>query len=146
MKNIVFKTKFDECKNLNKIVKKIDNNFFTNISYKLLNLWIFYPLLMMFITYKFNSTISRNIMFYLLIFIGVIGLIVGILKIIKTKEKNIGIILGILLLIWCLITSLFSNNYNLAFTGELYRKEGFETYLLYGGIFLLGILINDKNM
>lgn len=146
MKNIVFKTKFDECKNLNEIVKKIDDNFFTNISYKLLNLWIFYPLLMMLITYKFNSTISRNIMFYLLIFIGVIGLIVGILKIIKTKEKNIGIILGMLLLIWCLITSLFSNNYDLAFTGELYRKEGFETYLLYGGIFLLGILINDKNM
>ena len=85
-------------------------------------------------------------MFYLLIFIGVIGLIVGILKIIKTKEKNIGIILGMLLLIWCLITSHFSNNYDLAFTGELYRKEGFETYLLYGGIFLLGILINDKNM
>ena len=154
MKNVVFKTKFDDCKNLREILDKIDNSFFEKVSYKLLSMWILYPLLMMIITYKFNNDLARNIMFYLLIFIGISGILLGVIyslkKFYKKEKINIKkyltIILGIILLIWCLFTSFFADNYNLTFTGELYRKEGLQTYFLYGGILLLGALLKNKKL
>lgn len=154
MKNVVFKTKFDDCKNLREILDKIDNSFFEKVSYKLLSMWILYPLLMMFITYKFNNDLARNIMFYLLIFIGVLGILLGIIYSLKkfykkekiSIKKYLPIILGFILLFWCLFTSFFTNYYNLTFTGEPYRKEGLQTYFLYSGILLLGILLKNKKL
>lgn len=154
MKNVVFKTKFDDCKTLREILDKIDNSFFEKVSYKLLSMWILYPLLMMFITYKFNNDLARNIMFYLLIFIGVLGILLGIIYSLKkfykkqkiSIKKYLPIILGFILLFWCLFTSFFTNYYNLTFTGEPYRKEGLQTYFLYSGILLLGILFKNKKL
>ena len=116
MKNVVFKTKFDDCKNLREILDKINNSFFEKVSHKLLSMWILYPLLMMFITYKFNNDIARNIMFYLLIFIGISGILLGILYSLKkfykrekiSIKKYLPIILGFILLFWCLFTSFFT--------------------------------------
>lgn len=154
MKNIVIKTKFDDCKTLREVLDKINNNFFEKVSYYLLNLWILYPLLMMFITYKLNNDLARNIMYYFLIVVGMSGILLGILCTLKkfykkekfSIKKYLPIILGIILLIWCTFTSFFSKNFILTFTGELYRKEGLQTYFLYGGILLLNILIKNNKL
>lgn len=154
MKNVVFKTKFDDCKTLREILDKINVSFFEKASYYLLNLWILYPLLMMFITYISNSDLSRNIMFYILLFIGIIGILLGLIYTLKkfykkekfSIKKYIPIIIGIILLLWCTFTSFFSNDYKLAFTGESYRKEGLQTYFLYSGVLLLGIMLKNKKL
>jgi len=152
MKKVVIKTKFDDCKNLREILDLINNSFFEKVSYFLLSIWILYPLLMMLITSTFNNEIARNIMFYILTFIGSSGILLGIIYYLKqyykkekfSIKKYLPIILGIILLLWCLITSFFSINMNLSIFGELYRKEGLQTYFFYGGILLLGIMLKNK--
>lgn len=154
MKNYTIKTKFDDCKNLREVLDLISNSFFEKASYYLLNIWIFYPLLMMLITYKFYNEVARNIMFYILIFIGMSGILISIIytlkKFYKTKQfdikKYLPYILGIIFLVWCLITCFFSIDKGLSYTGDLYRREGIQTYLLYGGIFSLGILLKDEKL
>lgn len=154
MKNVVIKTKFDDCKTLREILDKISNTFFEKASYYLINLWILYPLLMMLITYTSNNDLARNIMYYVLIIVGMSGILIGTLYTLKrfykkekfSIKKYLPIILGIILLIWCTFTSFFSKNFILTFTGELYRKEGLQTYFLYGGILLLSILLKNKKL
>ena len=151
MKNVVIKTKFDNCKNLREILDLISNSFFEKASYYLLSIWILYPLFMMLITYTSNNDIARNLMFYILVFIGTSGILLGSmygLKKINKKEnfnikKYLPIILGITLLLWCLITCFFSIDIHLSIFGDEYRKDGLQTYFFYGGILLLGI-INQK--
>ena len=152
MKNIKFKTKFDDCKTLREILDKIDDNFFQKMSLILFNIWILYPLCMMLITYYETNDIARDIMYYVLILMGSGGLIIGTFYLLKKYYKNqkfdirenLPYLLGLILLLWLTFTSLFSINYRLSFTGEWYRKEGLETYLLYGGTFILGTMLTNK--
>lgn len=152
MKNVNFKSKFDDCKTLREILDKINEESFNKVSYLLFSLWIFYPLFMMLITYFFNNDLARNIMFYILILIGSCGLITGIIYLLKKYYKNeklnikinLPYIIGIVLILWLTFTSFFSIDYNLTFTGDLYRKEGLETYYLYSGIFILGTILTNK--
>ena len=154
MKNVVIKTKFDDCKNLREILDLINNSFFDKISYYLLSIWILYPLFMMLITYTSNNDIARNIMFYILEFIGSSGILLGIIyslkKFYKKEKFNIKkylpIIIGIILLLWCLITSIFSIDISLSLFGEDYRKEGLQTYFFYSGVLLLGIMLKNKKL
>ncbi|MBE6160209.1 MAG: O-antigen ligase family protein [Lactobacillales bacterium] len=154
MKNIVFKTKFDECKTLKEILDKINDTFFEKSSYYLLNLWILYPLLMMFITYRISNVLARNIMYYILIIVGMSGILIGTIYTLKKfykKEKfnikkYLPIIFGIVLLIWCIFTSFFSERISLSLFGEGYRREGLFTYFLYSGVLLLGIMLKNKKL
>lgn len=154
MNKVLFKTKFDDCKTLREILDKINNSFFEKTSYKLLTIWILYPLLMMFITYTANNEIARDLMYIVLLIIGVLGIILGIIYSFKKFYKNekfyirkyLPLIIGIFLLFWCVLTSYFSINSNISFYGTNYRKEGLQTYFLYSGILLLGILLKNKKL
>ena len=154
MKKAVIKLKFDSCQNLRELLDLINISFFEKISYHLLNIWILYPLFMMLITSTVNNDIARNIMFYILNFIGSFGILLGLVYSLKKfyKKEKFGIkqylpvIIGIILLLWCLITCFFSNDINLSLFGEEYRKEGLQTYFFYGGILLLGIMFKNKKL
>ena len=109
---------------------------------------------MMMITYMSNKDVSRNIMFYILTFIGSCGLLLGLIKGLKkfykkekiSIKKYLPIVIGIVLLLWCLITCIFSIDINLSIFGDYYRKEGLQTYFFYGGILLLSIMIKNKKL
>ena len=105
---------------------------------------------MMILTYKVSNEIARNVMFYLLNFIGISGIIIGItyffVKKIKFSIKQHYIfIVGLLLILWLLITSLFSKDIYLSLIGEVYRKEGFQTYIYYSGVFILSLFLIEEN-
>jgi O-antigen ligase len=94
----------------------------------------------------------------ILLQIGYLGLIAGIFYALKIfYDKNIRLtdknfikrqipnILLLLMLLWSFISAMFAQNLHISFFGDLYRKEGFLTYLAYAGLYLsVFILKNDK--
>ncbi|MBN2268516.1 MAG: O-antigen ligase family protein [Acholeplasmataceae bacterium] len=131
-------------------------------------LWGIIPILLMFFSlfydrssvfsFMFNSSKLTIIWFMLMQQIGYIGMVIVILLIIKSlfnrKLKNIPLksyvlshlveILLILFLLWSLFSSFFSNDLSQSFFGSDYRKDGWFSYLAYGGFFGLGYLVIRK--
>lgn len=127
-------------------------NNLSNISFKLLLIWILTPIFKLIFTPIIGNEVSRFVMFNILIIIGFSGLIISCIYFVKKRifnkieiKKYLPIFIAILLLIWCFITCFFSLDFKLSFFGSFYRKEGFETYLAYFGIFLLGIMLKNKS-
>ena len=85
-------------------------------------------------------------------------IIVGILNIIlyiiyfKLQNKKISFkkhfpfIIWFIFMIWCLISTLISNNKLDAFLGDTYLKNGYLSYIAYSGFMLAGMIINDKKI
>ena len=67
------------------------------------------------------------------------------LKISSLKNKKL-IILFLLFLVWCIITSFTSTNKLIAFTGSIYRSAGLIEYLSCISFALLGFLLNEDNL
>lgn len=117
----------------------------------LLGIWMFIPVLK---EIKTTCVMAFKYEYTFIKFAGLIGLLFLIIDIcIKLRNKEYKkeyekeilpiTVLG-LFLIWTFISSLFSPNKELAFFGTEYRKDGYISYLAYGGFFSLAFLINSK--
>lgn len=140
----------------------------SKISVILLMIWSLIPVLLMFLSlfydhssffsFMFNSSRLAIIWSMMMKQIGYIGFIMVILLIIKSlRNKKINHIsfktyilshsVEILLIIflgWSLITTLFSDNLSISFNGTDYRKDGWLSYLAYGGFYGLGLMLVKK--
>ena len=131
--------------------KKEIAKIFSNVSFYL---GIIYCLLPFFYSLMnlYDNNSASNFRYMFMAIIGSIALFSFIIYIIFLKRnckltfKNIlPLILLISFLIWSFISSCLSNNKSISFLGTDYRKEGFLTYLFYGGFIGIGAMINDKN-
>ncbi len=131
-------------------------------------IWSVIPILLMFLSlfydrssafsFMFNSSKLTIIWFMLMQQIGYLGMIIVVLLIIKSlinrKLNNIPLksyvlshlveILLFLFLLWSLFSSFFSSDLSQSFFGSDYRKDGWFSYLAYGGFFGLGYLVVRK--
>jgi len=117
----------------------------------LLSIWMLIPV---FKNIKITNIIATGQEYTFIIFVGVVGLFFLILNIYinfqkaECKRKYIKEILPILILtifmIWVLISCFFASDITNAFFGNLYRLEGYFTYLGYAGFFACALLIKSK--
>lgn len=131
----------------------------------LLIIWILSPIIIMF---SYNSTQDveqpllltlKHIYWYqILQTIGFLGCILNIIifskSILKAKNEkismkqylknNIFLLFLVLVLFWSILSCLASDNFEVAFNGTLYRKEGLVTYFTYCGIFGCGYVVRNK--
>ena len=137
------------------IMKKVLNEFFDYaylefIAFILIIFWAIAPA----IEYIFKNYIhafSTMYFSFMIYFIGTIGILEYIIFLWKKHIDNAieikkcipQILIGILLII-SLISSIFSNNPNLSFFVEGYRKEGLIVYIMYIGFILSSSIIKDK--
>lgn len=50
----------------------------------------------------------------------------------------------LLLLIWAILSTIFSDNFRLSLSGSMYRRDGLISYIAYAGLFTCGYLLNEK--
>lgn len=128
-------------------------------------IWSLIPILLMILSlfydrssafsFMFNSSRLTIIWYMLMQQIGFLGFIIVIIHVVKSiKDKKINHvplktyvlnhaveILFMIFLGWSFITALCSDHLSLSFNGSDYRKDGWFSYLAYGGFFGLGYLI-----
>lgn len=117
----------------------------------LLAIWMFIPIL------KEIKPVAQLITTYevtYIQFVGIWGVFFLVLEVLK-KSKNVKdkkeydktmlpIILLTIFMIWTLVSSIFAPNINNAFFGEVYRQEGYITYLGYAGFFCCAFFIKSQ--
>lgn len=127
----------------NKIKKIKDITIFI-----LLTIWILVPILKEILIVR-HEIICVN-------FIGLIGIYLFLLKLYEDfmskqnkKEflkENLPIFILFIFMLWTLISSIFASDRDLAFNGDVYRKEGYLTYLTYAGFFGLAYFLESKKL
>lgn len=136
-----------KCKSIKEIINTIPNKIFIKISFYVLCLWCLIPSFIL-ITNIFVKESASYYSFTGLIFIGVIGIINGFIYIYKNNlklHKKIPFILFLIFLGWSFISCLLAPNFNYAFWGTPYRREGFITYIFYMGFFLNGFVVSKDS-
>ena len=93
--------------------------------------------------------------YVILILVGVCGIVflgaklcINFEKVEDKKQyffKILPIFIFLLYMIWTLISSVLSDNKNLAFFGTDYRKDGYISYIAYAGCFGLAFCMSSKN-
>lgn len=101
--------------------------------------------------YLFNISLNRNVellnhLFLVILFVNNIIIIKKYFKKNKQKKLNTIYLLTIFLYIWMLLSCLLSKNKQMSFFGDIYRKEGYFTYLLYFNLALSGFLLYKNNL
>lgn len=110
------------------------------------------------IYYSINRFDLGVLWFILLQQIGLLGCLLAILLILKNlvciKEINnqrkyliynhYSVVFLIFLLIWTILSTIFSNNIILSINGTAYRRDGLISYIAYAGLFSCGYILNDK--
>lgn len=104
--------------------------------------------------YGYKATI--NIWYYLILYIGIIGFVYGIYRIVKeidlkkvSLKDKIPFILLIIFLIFAILSTLNSSNFMLSLMGSDYRKDGLYSYIAYIGVGLTSMFImkaKEKNV
>ena len=102
------------------------------------------------------SQFAIDIHYHFLKIIGMIGLFFLTITLYINFEKSenkreylksiIPIFFFLLYMIWTLISALNATVKDIAFNGTPYRKEGYFTYLAYGGVFGLAFCINSSKL
>ena len=145
-----------ECKTAKELFEKIPISFIHKIIYVLLSVWLINPLITM-LTNIFSFSSPIIFLHTILLQLGYLCFIVGIFGFIKLHiindfkfydktyfKKSLPFIFMFLLLIWSLISAFLADDYQNSFFGDLYRKEGFLTYLAYAGFFISVIILFDE--
>ena len=104
--------------------------------------------------YGYKTTI--NIWYYLILYIGIIGFVYGIYRIVKeidlkevSLKDKIPFILLIIFLIFAILSTLNSSNFMVSLMGSDYRKDGLYSYIAYIGVGLTSMFImkaKEKNV
>jgi len=122
----------------------------------LIILLLFIPLIVL-LSYKLlGYKLTISIWYYLILYIGIIGFVYGIYKILKNinlkqvsiKDK-IPFIMIIIFLLLAIISTINSSNVVLSLMGSEYRKDGLYSYIAYIGIGLVSMFIikdREKNI
>lgn len=131
----------------------------------LLIIWTLSPIIIMFsythtqdIEEYFLLTLKHIYWYQILQTIGFLGCILNIIvfskSILNAKKERISIkqylknnifsLFLFLMLFWSILSCLISENFEIAFNGTLYRKEGLITYFTYFGILGCGYVIRNK--
>lgn len=137
----------------------------SHLAFFFVMIWSLIPILLMILSlfydrtsifsFMFNSSRLTIIWYMLMQQIGYLGFIMILIVITKSlrdkKKNNIPLknyalnhsveILLLMFLLWSLISTLFSSNLALSFGGTDYRKDGWLSYVAYGGFYGLGYLL-----
>lgn len=137
----------------------------SHLAFFFVMIWSLIPILLMILSlfydrtsifsFMFNSSRLTIIWYMLMQQIGYLGFIMILLLVIKSlrhmKINRIPLktylidhsaeILLMMFLLWSLISTLFSSNLALSFGGTDYRKDGWLSYLAYGGFYGIGYLL-----
>lgn len=156
-----------QMKKLSELIEYISTPLMSHIAFYILLLWVLSPVIILLFGWVLPASNNevrslRQILLYekwyvFLIRIGIIGCFFSIILIdkslLKAKKFRTTIfqymnqhslaVLLMLLLLCGLVSTLLSNNVQLSFFGEFYRKEGYITYISYAGVFTLGLLVHD---
>lgn len=144
----------EEIESNKKLNKSFDYIKIKNITIAILFIiWLIIPLLK---EIKITAGITLAYEYQFMEVVGLVGIYLFsyyIYETIKnTKDKKalfkelMPFVLLILYLIWTLISCAFAKDTNKAFYGNSYRKEGYITYLIYGGFFASAFLIKSSKI
>lgn len=111
---------------------------------------LFIPLLILLLNPFLQENIVSSIWYYIILYLGfscILYLCYLFLKKypIKYKKEYFPILILFLFMIWVGITTLLSDDLLTSLGGNLYRREGFLTYISYAGFYLTAILVPDKD-
>lgn len=133
-----------------------DNKLVEKITYYLAVIWIFVPFLIM--ALNIASVECFTVIRIWKDFVWILGGIALVLDIpyllskirrpyiVKEILKALSpVVVLLMFLIWTFISCIFSPDKHMAIWGDLYRNEGFVTYLFYAGFVAMGlVLVNSK--
>ena len=158
--------KLKQCKTLKEIYTILDGNWFEQVSAIILSIWILLPILISlvcimsyFITPDYYSGsgwvlhyfMYQNLfeylgvvtlVFWLFFLIG--NLIIGKQKPYQRLREESWYLLLLCMLAWAFLSCLCSPNIKTAFLGNLFRFEGFESYLFYTAVMGCVLLIKSS--
>jgi len=148
--------KFKNAKNLSEMLGQIPAAFFETILFCLL---AFYCLSPVFIVALLNLGITFFNPVFLLLQVGYVSIIFTVLLAYKrfserTQKESLKkwivikfpfLFLGAVV-VWAILSTLFSSNIELSFFGDYYRKEGLLTIGAYAGIFTGMLSIHDEKL
>ena len=119
----------------------------------LFTIYLILPLLKMI---KVTSMFINIYEYQIMEIIAIIGIYFFAFEIYRISKKGIDkkqiikellpILIFIAYLIWTLISCIFALDKEKAFYGDLYRKDGYITYLIYAGFFLCAYLISSEKI
>lgn len=156
---------FKQIKTVSEFLDYFSIELLSRIAIIFVMVWSLVPILLMILSifydrssvfsFMFNSSRLTIIWYMLMQQIGYLGFLMVILLIFKSlKDRKVNQvpiktymmshsveILLIIFLGWSLITTFFSNNISQSLTGSDYRKDGWLSYLAYGGFYGLGYLL-----
>lgn len=157
-----------QMKKVSELIHYISAQSIEKVAVFLLIIWILSPIIVMFygITIQdmdksclpFKQYPASIYWYQILQTIGFLGCILSIFvfskSILEAKTKkisakqyiknNLFVLFLFFMLFWSVFSCLASENIDISFNGDLYRKDGLITYFTYGGIFCCGYIIRNK--
>lgn len=158
--------RFKQIKTIPELIDFLNAGPLSWLAFIMLGLWIISPLLVLMYrtTYEVGDQFTdmlnqaRSQVFWktILTQTGLIGMGVGLilwLKSLRTRRElkqsvkqyyidHAPVIYMALLLFWSVLAWLFSSDLAFCFSGSVYRQEGLRAYLMYAGIFALGLALD----
>lgn len=153
---------------LSQVIDYIPRESLDKLAYLSIQIWLVSPVLVMIGNLFFRGQDDAQqsyrlammvVLWYIFLTIsGVLGLLTGLLmsaksrgSVLQRKNRFTWIInnhlvpsLLILFLFWSLLSALLSPNPDIALGGTFYRQDGWQSYLLYAGIFCSGYCLRSQ--